>query len=224
MPDTSLPIVCGGTHYFIQHFLFPPPELSLSRSDPSGGEQQSDGVLAKRDWQPPCDLPPTPQLDDLPELRRMLETFWTPHPVWSTADTQGISQAGAVNSIQIAASWSDAQLLSLHQLLAALSPDEAQRWHWRDGRKVKRSIERWWEAQAKSAGTAASEATSAPEDGSDSSKAGRRARFRTLIFWVYEDMEYLKPRLDRRVDRMVQVGHLGTLAQFAGSRGTRGSE
>ena len=218
MPDTSLPIVCGGTHYFIQHFLFPPPELSLSRSDLSGREEQSDGVPAKRDWHPPCDLPPTPRLDDLPELRRLLETFWTPLPVWPTANTQGISQAGAVNSIQIAASWSDAQLLSLHQLLAALDPDEAQRWHWRDGRKVKRSIERWWEAQAKSAATEVSRPRAVPGDGYNSSKAGRRARFRTLVFWVYEDMEYLKPRLDRRVDRMVQVGHPDTLAQSAGSR------
>lgn len=34
---------------------------------------------------------------------------------------------------------------------------------------------------------------------------GREARFRTLIFWVYEPMETLKPRLDRRVDKMLEV-------------------
>jgi tRNA dimethylallyltransferase len=30
-------------------------------------------------------------------------------------------------------------------------------------------------------------------------------RFRTLIFWVYEPMENLRPRLDHRVDKMVDV-------------------
>lgn len=30
-------------------------------------------------------------------------------------------------------------------------------------------------------------------------------RFRTLIFWVYEPMQTLAPRLDRRVDKMIEV-------------------
>lgn len=30
-------------------------------------------------------------------------------------------------------------------------------------------------------------------------------RFRTLIFWVYEPLETLRPRLSRRVDKMVEV-------------------
>lgn len=31
------------------------------------------------------------------------------------------------------------------------------------------------------------------------------SRFRTLMFWVYDDLESLAPRLDKRVDRMVEV-------------------
>ena len=31
-------------------------------------------------------------------------------------------------------------------------------------------------------------------------------RLRTLMFWVYDDLEKLAPRLDRRVDKMVEVG------------------
>lgn len=30
-------------------------------------------------------------------------------------------------------------------------------------------------------------------------------RFRTLIFWVYDDMDILGPRLDRRIDKMIEV-------------------
>lgn len=38
-----------------------------------------------------------------------------------------------------------------------------------------------------------------------SESKGREARFRTLIFWVYEPMGTLRPRLDRRVDKMLEV-------------------
>lgn len=34
---------------------------------------------------------------------------------------------------------------------------------------------------------------------------GRKAKFRILIFWVYEPMTTLRPRLDKRVDKMVEV-------------------
>jgi tRNA dimethylallyltransferase len=84
--------------------------------------------------------------------------------------------------------------LSLHQLLAAVDPQEAGRWHWRDGRKVKRGLERWWESSG------SIEKTSEEVGG-----IKRKAKFRTLIFWVYEPMTTLRPRLDKRVDKMVEV-------------------
>lgn len=34
-------------------------------------------------------------------------------------------------------------------------------------------------------------------------------RYRTLCFWLFAKPEILKPRLDARVDQMVQVWHLG---------------
>lgn len=37
------------------------------------------------------------------------------------------------------------QLYCIYALLAAVDPKEAGRWHWRDGRKVRRGLERWWE-------------------------------------------------------------------------------
>jgi len=35
-----------------------------------------------------------------------------------------------------------------------------------------------------------------------------RDRFRTLIFWVYQPLEKLRPRLDKRVDQMLRVSVL----------------
>lgn len=209
LPDASLPIVCGGTHYFIQHFLFPPPELSLSRT--SHGEQadlSTDRTPTQRAWQPPCPLTPTPTLDS--SSRTLLETFWTSQPQWpAAAIVSAETQSG--NATNTASNWTDAQLLALHRLLHALDPDEAGRWHWRDGRKVKRAIERWWEEQARAQGEPQERVgfeksvTDHAEEYDERQKVGRRARFRTLIFWVYEDMEKLRPRLDRRVDKMVEV-------------------
>lgn len=40
------------------------------------------------------------------------------------------------------------------------------------------------------------------------------ARFRTLVFWVYEPLESLRPRLSRRVDKMVDRGLLREIAEL----------
>lgn len=95
-------------------------------------------------------------------------------------------------------------LLSQWKLLDMVDPDEAQRWHWKDGRKVKRGIERWWERLAAGVPEHA-------EAESSTTKPKLKGRFRTLIFWVYDTMDNLRPRLDKRVDRMVEVGHAATV-------------
>jgi tRNA A37 N6-isopentenylltransferase MiaA len=90
-----------------------------------------------------------------PELKTLLETFWTEHPIWPGSQA-GPSEARGVET--------DDQLLSLHRLLGAVDPKEAGRWHWRDGRKVRRGLERWWERGS-------AEGTKAQQVG-----GGRRAR------------------------------------------------
>jgi tRNA dimethylallyltransferase len=156
---------------------------------------------ANTKWRPPCALAQVLETLDgrdpvlaerirtEPGVRAYLETFWTPHPVVPDAWRAG----------------PDGELLALHRLLAVVDVREAGRWHWRDGRKVRRGLERWWEGAG----------------GVNSAKGepGRSryvlvlwhgsmltsCRFRTLMFWVYDDLESLAPRLDRRVDKMVEV-------------------
>ena len=220
-PDT-LPIVCGGTHYFIQHFLFPPSELRIDR--PSTIETK--GTSPNVRWTPPCPLPDTPDLS--PVSRRLLETFWMPSPSWpGTEESTKSSQTGdepAAGPSSRSTVTEDRHLLALWNLLKEMDEREAGRWHWRDGRKVRRALERWWEAQAASEAPAVEESTQGVE------QAGRRAkwafmargsnelmcRFRTLIFWVYERMETLRPRLDRRVDKMLENGLLREIAELRG--------
>lgn len=151
-PMTELPIICGGTHYYTQHFLFPPSQLSFDRS-------KTDGIVSKSKntkWRPQYDLDEV--LDTLdrvdarsleiankirfdPDVRWYLDTFYLPEPVFPPSWIGGDGTSSSSD-----ASLSDRQLLAQHRLLTLVDEREAGRWHWRDGRKVKRGLERWWES------------------------------------------------------------------------------
>lgn len=166
LPEGTLPIICGGTHYFIQHFLFPPSDLSFDRPDPPTESQGS-----KR-WAPPHPRPEIPNDLD-PELERLLETFWTDTPAWPI-DPNAINfdRIEAGPSRHVLGSETDDQLLALHRVLSAVDPKEAGRWHWRDGRKVRRGLERWWETNG----------SHEQHRSSETEAKGRKARF---VFWSH---------------------------------------
>ncbi|OCF32998.1 tRNA dimethylallyltransferase [Kwoniella heveanensis BCC8398] len=219
MPSSSLPIVCGGTHYFIQHFLFPPPELSLKRALPVKEKGKAISDASSMRWIPPGPRPPVPDHIS-PEMLSLLDTFWTSQPDWPVSgETAGdISSskrmlAGPSTPPSSRPTLSDDEhLLALHQLLSVVDPKEGGRWHWRDGRKVRRGLERWWERGGSVEGTTGVDR----EHEAGAPGKGRRARFRTLIFWVYETLDDLKSRLDQRVDRMVENGLLREIAELRG--------
>nr|XP_031863381.1 uncharacterized protein CI109_001256 [Kwoniella shandongensis]KAA5530453.1 hypothetical protein CI109_001256 [Kwoniella shandongensis] len=207
----TLPIICGGTHYFIQHYLFPPPELSFDRATTTNPPTRPSDPLSVR-WTPPHPLPALPDNFD-PDLLKLLDTFWTPDPMWpgSTNPKDGKAQAGPSNpKSSRPTTTEDDQLLALHSLLLTVDEKEAGRWHWRDGRKVRRGLERWWERGG------SGQAGKAEGEQEEVVSKGRRARFRTLIFWVYEPLETLRPRLDKRVDKMVENGLLREIAELRG--------
>jgi hypothetical protein len=86
------------------------------------------------------------------DLRKLLDTFWTAEAVFPSrqgAEGGGDGVEGAEDgevtrkSRPVAAD--DHELLSIWRVLEAVDPAEAQRWHWRDGRKERRGLERWWE-------------------------------------------------------------------------------
>lgn len=142
-PHTTLPIICGGTHYYTQHFLFPPSRLNLERADAAGRNSKN------TKWRPPCTVDQVLETLDRtnsavaerirtePGVRESLESFWTARPIFPEAWVHGSTGAGV--------GASDEESLALHRLLALVDEREAGRWHWRDGRKVKRGLERWWE-------------------------------------------------------------------------------
>lgn len=82
---------------------------------------------------------------------------------------------------------------ALHSLLTALDPDVGARWHWKDTRKVLRSLEIIRETGRLNSTAIASQA-----------REVLLPRYRTLCFWLYAHPDILNPRLDSRVDQMIK--------------------
>jgi len=97
--------------------------------------------------------------------------------------------------------------LAMHRLLQALDPIVASRWHWRDTRKVLRSLRVIAET-----GRLPSEIIA------EQSEVDLTTRYRTLFFWLYAEPSTLNPRLDQRVDQMLQQGLLEEVKLLKGLR------
>lgn len=99
--------------------------------------------------------------------------------------------------------------LAMHRLLQTLDPAIASRWHWRDTRKVHRSLRIIAETgrlpSAIVAEQSETDLIARYEYYSVKPNETQRARYRTLFFWLFAEPSALNPRLDRRVDQMLQV-------------------
>jgi tRNA dimethylallyltransferase len=88
----------------------------------------------------------------------------------------------------------------MYSLLQKCDPLSAQKWHPNDTRKIKRSLE-----IAYTTGVAQSMLISLQKT---------MARFRTMVFWPFADLNSLYPKLDARVDDMVSQGLFGEISEM----------
>jgi len=102
-----------------------------------------------------------------PELKTLLETFWRTDAVFPRRPEPTAEETVRNAKTSRPVANDDHEALSIWRVLEAVDPNEAGRWHWRDTRKVRRGLERWWE---RGGGEVESVAV---EDGKDS---GRRAK------------------------------------------------
>ncbi|KAL5635717.1 hypothetical protein ACGC1H_004508 [Rhizoctonia solani] len=153
--ENILPIVVGGTAYWIQHLLFANRLTSFEKST-SG---------------PSTTLPVNTLLNDLPPSLRQL--------------FDNLPQRG--DNID------EATAFDFHTILSRLDPSTAARWHWKDTRKVIRSLNIIRESNQTVQDTYGAQ----PEP---------VARYPAIIFWLYMDPNDLNPMLDARIDAMVQLG------------------
>lgn len=120
--------------YFIQHLLFPGKLVSVESAD----ESQKQPVQKP---QKPDDLSPHMKLrvEMLPpELLDILFVLQDLPPI-STPDTFALDFPTA--SLPSSFNTPEAFAAGLYRILQTLDPGMAERWHWRDIRKVRRSIE-----------------------------------------------------------------------------------
>ncbi|KAG0705323.1 tRNA isopentenyltransferase [Suillus ampliporus] len=158
----KIPIIVGGTSYWIQHLIFP-------NRLPTPAESWTDSVAKSV-----ANLSP-----DLLELFNALPE----HPPSAASHPE------------------DAILL--HKLLEALDEPVAQRWHWKDTRKVIGSLR-----VIKDTGKTPSEIIA------EQSKTSLIPRYRTLCFWLYAEPSVLNERLDARVNDMIKQGLLDEIKEL----------
>ncbi|CAE6521036.1 unnamed protein product [Rhizoctonia solani] len=152
--ENRLPIVVGGTTYWVQHLLFANRLTSLEDSTYEPSTTSVNTALT--------DLPPSLQqlFDDLP-------------PRGDEVD--------------------ETTAFDLHIILSHLDPPTAARWHWKDTRKVLRSL------------NIIRESNKTVQD-AYGAQLDPVSRYPTIIFWLYMDANDLNPMLDARIDKMVQLG------------------
>ncbi|KJA27333.1 hypothetical protein HYPSUDRAFT_131237 [Hypholoma sublateritium FD-334 SS-4] len=164
--NQELPIIVGGTSYWIQHLIFP---SQLIHKDPSMSKISDGAVVSEMFKNAVHALSP--------DLLNLLQNLPREAP---------------------SAKIDPDKAFQMHQLLSALDPIISQRWHWKDTRKVLRSLE-----IAKETGrlpsTIVAEQSSVVAEGS-------KPRYSTLTFWLYAEPTILNERLDARVDDMISQG------------------
>ncbi|KAJ6513798.1 tRNA isopentenyltransferase [Mycena vitilis] len=156
----EIPIVVGGTSYWMQHLIFPD---RLAATQPEISPVLSESIVASL-----ASLPP-----------HLLDLFncLPQQPPDAAVDPSAAA--------------------ALHLLLHHLDPAIAARWHWRDTRKVFRSLR-----IVKDTGRRPSEIISVQ------SETVSKPRYRTLCFWLFAEPSILHRRLDARVDSMIERGLL----------------
>ncbi|KAI9056678.1 tRNA isopentenyltransferase [Trametes sanguinea] len=167
----QIPIVVGGTSYWIQHLIFPERMASLEKPE----EDLVDG-----------DAVPAPS----EQLTRALAAL--PEELLSLFNSLTEQAPNADEDPSTAH--------KLHDLLMALDPLVANRWHWRDTRKVLSNLRIIEEHRRLASEVIKKQSQSIPIP-----------RYRTLCFWLYAKPEVLKPRLDERVDQMIEQGLLNEI-------------
>ncbi|KAF8964069.1 tRNA isopentenyltransferase [Flammula alnicola] len=167
--NNELPIIVGGTSYWIQHLIFPNRLISKS---PSASKPSQDAPWSEELRESIACLPP--------DLLALL---------------QNLPQEAPSAKLDPDAAF------RLHKLLSLLDPLTSQRWHWKDTRKVLRSLEIMKESGKPPSSIIVEQSTSATMDS--------KPRFRTLCFWLYAEPSILSGRLDARVDDMILQGLLG---------------
>ncbi|MBW0462792.1 hypothetical protein O181_002507 [Austropuccinia psidii MF-1] len=225
-----LPIVVGGTGYYIQNLILPgrlvkdaqptiinsQKDLCVVQSTDSAHHLLDTSSIItqciQREFHPRLiqsfkNLPP--DLIQLCFLLPSLPPFSTPKEFPPDFPTHLLP-----SNYQPPSATAQDFCIALHAALKVVDPVMAGRWHWRDLRKVRRSLE-----VAVCTGRRMSDLVVKQDQNDQLPQVNQdRVPYRTLIFWLYAHTAQLVPRLDTRVDTMVNNGLLEEVQELKKSR------
>lgn len=94
------------------------------------------------------------------------------------------------------------------QKLREVDPAMADRWHPNETRKIRRSLEIYFQTGRPASEIYAEQKRAKQMAATETSSGSEQLRFPTMIFWVHAEREALNTRLEKRVDVMVEQGLL----------------
>lgn len=221
--EQVLPICVGGTSYYLQHLIFPnqlvgdvaswaPPSRPASPTTAPTALPSTKGVRTLADIE---DFSPPLKEAILALPPELLELFLAVPALPDISTPDSFPPSFPINVLPVRLRSPTTLTPALYKLLQLVDPKSAERWHWRDIRKVHRALDIVW--QGKRWEEVVQDQAAQPAEGPrcvcGSRYAGFLSRltqncrsFRTLVFWLFAENESLHPRLDKRVDKMIQVG------------------
>jgi leukotriene-A4 hydrolase len=200
--DGKMPIIVGGTTYYIQHLLLP-GRLISTRAEEDDEEAQGHNLsrqeveaIANKASSAPLN---TGQLDLLHQILDLSH---------SSKDVQ-------------------AESIEVWKLLQSLDEEMASRWHFKDTRKIIRSIKVLFETGRRHSELINEQNKVTSQDRANGSVESESAR--VLIFSIECDRLVLLERLDSRVEKMIDVSvadlfwrqRLITATEWIATRDTR---
>ncbi|KXS10385.1 IPPT-domain-containing protein [Gonapodya prolifera JEL478] len=173
---STLPIIVGGTNYYVQSLLW---EATLASESllPHSGDEDADT--------PPNNREHTEDSRDPALLARVRLAL-------DETDAEVPGEASP------ALAQAQARSRRLHALLAEVDPKMAATRHPNDERKIRRSLEVWLQT-AHTHSSILSQQRATHESNST-------LRYPTLLLWLHAPFTHLTPRLDARCETMVASG------------------
>ncbi|KAK4702741.1 tRNA dimethylallyltransferase, partial [Phenoliferia sp. Uapishka_3] len=216
----TLPIVVGGTTYYVQHLIFPNQLVSDATAEPlrpttpdTSPPPSSLSFLSPKSASAISHFPPS-LLSRITTLPPELLSLFFLHPnLPSTSSPSSFPPSFPSQLLPPSLQKPEAFAAGLYNTLLHVDPFSASRWHWRDIRKVRRALDITWEGRLW-------------QDVLDAQmvRKDEGARFRTLVFWLYAEPEVLNERLDKRVDKMLELGLLEEIEGLWSSAAAENSE